>query len=108
MIFNESSKKMGFEDRTVICEKKELKRLIIFLRKVLVRIDFFIYICTMNELQVVEKRKKITVKGFKRLPIFPNQLDVSYFDVTEVSFLMSILFHRYYILEYLLQCGHFA
>lgn len=55
---------MGFEDRTVICEKKELKRLIIFLRKVLVRIDFFIYICTMNELQAVEKREKNNSKSF--------------------------------------------
>ena len=79
---------MGFEDRTVICEKKELKRLIIFLRKVLVR--FFIYIFTVNELQAVDGVKKVTemkiLKIFKRLPIFPNRLDVSYFDVTEVSF----------------------
>ena len=35
---------MGFEDRTVICEKKELKRLIIFLRKVLVSFEFYLHI----------------------------------------------------------------
>ena len=59
---------MGFEDRTVICEKKELKRLIIFLRKVLVR--FFIYIFTVNELQAVDgvKNKGYRNENFQKTP----------------------------------------
>ena len=63
---------MGFEDRTVICEKKELKRLIIFLRKVLVR--FFIYIFTVNELQAVDgvQNKSYRNEIFQNFQKTPN------------------------------------